>query len=145
MSIWQKKFKEANKSLRDRPDLNDYDDTAKFDKEISDKFALLDLPNGKKAFVEISRVWIFRGQMYGGWRCLKTPNYAKVRINARAIPPVHGVEYQVTFCHGGVFGKDDRSRKWIYSEQMDKWIEKLVTADKLDEELKTFSSIYKGQ
>lgn len=145
LNSWSKKSEEDKKSLLSHPALNDFDHTASFEKEVSVDFATLTLTNGKKAFVNVNRVWIHRQQMFGGWRCLKLPSFKEVRINARKISPaIHGVEYQVTFCHSGVNTRDWKAKRFTYNEQMQNWIDKVVSLDSLNAELNAFAMVYKG-
>ena len=77
--------------------------------------------------------------MYGGWKALQRIPSNSFTINARQIPEsVEGVQYQVTFAHTGIRDRDYRSNKYVYPREMEDWIEKIVTLDKLNEELKEF-------
>ena len=77
--------------------------------------------------------------MFGGWKALQKINSNSFAINARQIPEsVEGVQYQVTFAHTGIRDRDYRTNKYVYPREMEDWIEKIVTLDKLNEELREF-------
>lgn len=150
LSYWEKLHQEAaekNKDLLNETALNDFDHTATFTEEVGKEFGILTLTNGAKAFVHLERVWINKGPMYGGgFRCLRLPTFNQLRVNGRKIPPTHGCEYQVTFCHCGVNTRDWVKKKFTYSEQMQAWMKKIVTFEKMENELRFFQSVNsKGQ
>ena len=102
LNIRNQRSAEASKHLL-TPSLTDSDTQASFEKTVGN-FAILKLANGKKAFAHISRIWIFKQPMFGGFRALSHPAYKdKININARSITPIKDVEYQVTYCHAGLF------------------------------------------
>merc|ERR1719211_807625 len=109
----------------------DYDTLCSFEKNVG-SFAILKLANGKKAFAHISRIWIFKQPMFGGFRALSHPAYKdKININARSITPIKDVEYQVTYCHAGIYPRSGsgRNSKYIIPQPMQAWINKIVTLE----------------
>ena len=145
LATWEDQARQANRALLTNTSLNDFDHAATFEKEISPKFAILKLTNGKKALLHVDRVWIAQNPMYNGFYVLKKPSFKSLQVNARSITPYAGVEYQVTFCHSGVNTRDWKNKKFHYPEKMMNWYEKLVTLDALNSELKAFSSIPQHQ
>ena len=138
-------MQEANKALLTQTSLNDFDCAATFEKEVSPKFAILKLTNGKKALLHCNRAWIGHGPMYNGFYVLKKASFKNIQINARTISPPHaGVEYQVTFCHSGLNTRDWKNKRYNYPEKMMTWYESLVTLDSLNSELKAFQATYRG-
>ena len=100
--------------------------------------------NGKKAFVHIGRIWITRQPIYGGFRCLHGPSQKRLNVNARSITPIHGVSHQVTFCHSGMNMRDFKKKEYLYPENMKSWIDRVVTLDSLNAELKQFTDNFRG-
>ena len=144
LTYWSEKFKAANKSLIGNTSIRDFDSPSTFFKEMdgTKDYAILTLANGKKAFCHVNRMWIFKNPIFNGWYCLKGPTFKQIYVNARSIsPPIHGVEYQVTFAHAGVNMRDYVNKKFIYPENMVSWMEGIVNLESLNRELQEFRSL----
>ena len=91
-------------------------------------------------------IFFFRKPLFGGWKALQRIPSNSFAINARQIPEsVEGVQYQATFAHTGIREKDYHTKKFVYPREMEDWIEKIVTLDKLNEELKEFKHACGGK
>ena len=142
IDLWHDNTNAANKTLL-TPSITDFYVSGLFEKQISQDYAILKLQNGKRAFVNIGRIWLTKGPIYGGFKCLINSN-KKLNINARSITPIHGVAHQVTFCHSGMNQRDFKKKEYIYPENMKSWINRVVQLDSLNNELKQFTETYRG-
>ena len=69
----------SNKALL-TPSVKDYDTQGGFDRQVHQDYGIITLFNGKKAFAHIGRIWINKGPIYGGFRCLQVRNPKWIRI-----------------------------------------------------------------
>ena len=143
IDLWHEHTNAANKTLL-APSIKDFDMQGTFEKQINQDFAIIKMNNGKKAFVHIGRIWITRQPIYGGFRCLHGPSQKRLNVNARSITPIHGVSHQVTFCHSGMNMRDFKKKEYLYPENMKSWIDRVVTLDSLNAELKQFTDNFRG-
>jgi hypothetical protein len=138
---WNSGHQLSTTTLKTTTSLTDNDQTATFERAVNAKLGILKLPNGKKALVGQSRIWIWKQPLFGGWSPMAMPAYKVIYVNARSIPKTHGAEYQVTFCHSGMYTRDPRSKKFVYSKEMHDWIDKIVTLEALNSELNEFKLV----
>ena len=84
--------------------------------------------------------------MFGGFRALQRIGSKLFSLNARSIESVGNIKYQITFCHLGMNIRDQysRERKFLYPRDMEEWMDRILTLEKLNEELQEFRLAYKG-
>ena len=141
LDMWNKNYIHSNDNLRKNTSIKDRDHTCQFESEVNRDFAIVKLTNAKRAFIHVKRIWCYNQPMYGGWKSMRSfQNKFSYAVNARSIEPIKGIEYQVTFAHTTKSG--NTYTKLAYTSQMEEWLEKIVTLDKLNEELKTFKYVY---
>ena len=143
IDLWHENTNAANKTLL-TPSIKDFDYAGHFERQIDHDYAILKLLNGKRAFVNVGRVWLTKGPLYGGFGHLFKNSSKKLNINARSITPIHGVTYQVTFCHSGMNLRDFKKKEFIYPDPMKSWINRVVSLDSLNAELKQFTDTFRG-